>query len=268
VAEPLFSIVTVTLDAGALLATTASSVDRQTCRDLEHVVKDGGSTDGSLEALPPSPLRRIERRRDAGIYDAMNQALDGCRGRYVLFLNAGDTLAAPDVLASVARALCCDDILYCDIANAEFGLEVRSPPRLTRFFLFRNTVCHQACFVRRDLLRRLGGFDASLRIAADHDFLARAVLRSGARARHIPLTAVRYLGDGVSSRRRDLARKEFALIRRRNYGPVERALLGSVWALTLPALRRRLLTNDRFAVLRKHYVRAKDALYGLGERRR
>ena len=180
--NPLFSLITITLNPGEGLRRTIDSVKAQGFRDFEHLVKDGNSTDGSLEAwaLPDGAYQpRIVRQNDRGIYDAMNQGLRLARGRFVLFLNAGDMLFASDTLESVAALLEAQPglaLVYGDYLDSPLKMVIKSPRKLSRFFLFRNTLCHQACIFSRETLTTLGGFDTSFCVLADYDILVRAVL--------------------------------------------------------------------------------------------
>ena len=95
--SPMFSILVVSLNPGGKLVETVRSVAKQTDRDYEVIVKDGGSKDGSLDALraylqesgTPQQVRILEQP-DTGIYDGMNQATRAARGEYNYFLNCGD----------------------------------------------------------------------------------------------------------------------------------------------------------------------------------
>ena len=85
-----FSIIVVCLNAGEKLHKTLESVLRQSYTGFEILVKDGMSTDGSIEALPQEDAIRVVRQKDKSIYDAMNQAILLAEGDYLLFLNCGD----------------------------------------------------------------------------------------------------------------------------------------------------------------------------------
>jgi glycosyltransferase involved in cell wall biosynthesis len=261
--QPLFTVITVTLNGGDGLRRTAESVDRQAFESYEHLVKDGGSSDGSLERLPVGPRRRVHRSADTGIYDAMNQALAMARGEWLLFLNAGDAFVDGTVLEQIARAVRAAgeaELVYSDYYSAERGAAIESPPRLTDFFLYRTMLCHQSCFFRSSAYRRLGGFDTGLRVAADFDFLVRAVKQGGVVARHAPVVATTYMGGGfstsVASRRR--LREEVRIIRARYHSPARRLAYGLAYAGTLPALRQRLLS---VAWLGRLYTRCVNLLY-------
>ena len=262
---PLLSIVTVTLDAGDALARTIRSVAEQTFTEYEHVVKDGGSRDGSLVAVRAGRNVRMVQRPDGGIYDAMNQALDSCRGEYVLFLNAGDAFAAQDSLAQVVRALVGEpppDLVVCDHLAGEFGDAVVGAGRISPFLIYRTTICHQACFFRRECFARLGPFDTSLRIAADHEFLARALLKGRLRTLHVPVAVIRYEGRGFSRRMENRQRHvgELAEIRRRHFSRARRVLYGFALACTLPPLRRAIFERPALRHLRRPYLAIVNAL--------
>ncbi len=110
---PLISIITITFNAEKCILPTLESVYRQTYRNYEHIIIDGASTDGTLTEARKYPDLRILSERDKGLYDAMNKGLDMARGRYLLFLNAGDTFHSDKTLAAYAeRARKGDDIIF------------------------------------------------------------------------------------------------------------------------------------------------------------
>lgn len=102
--NPLFSIITVTLNNLPGLRKTRDSVTAQQFQDFEWLVVDGGSSDGSVEFLQDCTAN-FTSAPDKGPFDAMNKGLERARGQYLLFLNAGDTLAAPDVLRQIAQRI-------------------------------------------------------------------------------------------------------------------------------------------------------------------
>ncbi len=260
---PLFSVVTVTLNAGDALRRTVASTAAQTWPDLEHLVKDGGSTDGSLACIGDDPRVRVVSMPDRGIYDAMNQALRGCAGRFVLFLNAGDVFTRPTALAAVAARIGRGDadLYYCDLERSDHPGTVRYPDRIGRFFLFRRPLNHQACFFAASAYRRLGGFDPSFRLAADHELLVRALLRHGLRARRVPFAATVYEGGGFSASPANRARlaEEQRRIRERHFGRGQRVLFAVALGLTLRPLRVALFRHEIFRGVRPAYRRLANA---------
>ena len=100
---PFFSIIIVSLNAESVIGATLASALAQSCEDFEIIVKDGGSTDGTLEHIPEDGRIRIYRESDRSVYDAMNQALSHANGEFLIFMNCGDTFATPEVLEEVKR---------------------------------------------------------------------------------------------------------------------------------------------------------------------
>ena len=153
-----FSIVIVCLNPGKKLLSTVESILSQQYGNYEIIVKDGGSADGSLRTLPSDSRIRVLEGKDAGIYDAMNQALAAVSGRYVLFLNCGDTLHDGQVLARMEKAI--EEkrrgdpeeeglsrrerlrIFYGNQYNVRQKCVVYSAPEVNDFTCYRNVPCH------------------------------------------------------------------------------------------------------------------------------
>lgn len=175
----LCTIVTVCFNDRDGLARTIESLRGLDSR-FEHIVVDGGSTDGSPEWLRHNPglhSTTLVSEPDSGIYDAMNKGLQLARGGAIIFINAGDQLLAVDSLpALVSRLLSGSDQWLVGIAEI-VSPDGDSPPFLkpTKWRRYRWSwqtfvryeICHPAMLVRTDVLRAMGGFDDSLRIAAD-----------------------------------------------------------------------------------------------------
>lgn len=217
-----FSVVTVTLNPGNLLDRTVESIMNQSCPDWELVVQDGGSQDGALGRVPDDPRIRIVEEPDEGIYDAMNRALSKVRGDYVLFLNAGDSLADHAVFADLmtqAEEAGRPDLMFCDYENVSAKRVMRLPHQLNSVGLFRSVYCHQAVFFSSGLFKELGGYDTSYSIRADLDFFYRCHGRRPAvRCAHLGRRGVLYDGGGYSSKSDSRTLKEVELKRiRRQY---------------------------------------------------
>jgi len=210
---PPVTVVTVTYDDLAGLRRSVDSLRRQTHRDFQHVVIDGGSTDGSMDWLiahPGSDNSVAVSEPDEGIYDAMNKGLQIAKGELVTFLNAGDTYADPDVLARVIQHHR-DHHWEWGHGLARIvdggGQQVRplgdTSYNRWRHAFGRNSVVHQTVFVRTSVLRSLGGFDVTFPVAADfHTVLRLArISRPGLWAD----VDVEFLVGGLSDRRFALA---------------------------------------------------------------
>lgn len=213
------SIITVCLNDRQGLQRTLASIRSQTVQDADLIVVDGGSTDGSVELIKEqeSAITIWTSEPDQGIYDAQNKGWYMANTSYVLFMNAGDEFASADVLEKALPEL--DDrvdILYGDALLARDGERVgrkEHPAHLGSAYLMRETVAHQAQFIKRELLEHLEGYDTRYRIAADYDLLARAFWKVKAECRHLPMPVCVFDLQGTSSRAgneatRDRERKE------------------------------------------------------------
>jgi len=165
---PLVSVITVVRNGAATIAQTLKSVREQCQVDVEHIIIDGASSDGTVEiikAYQRDQLRWISEP-DQGIYDAMNKGVFLARGEWLLFLGADDVLADPDVLADIfqKRDLTSYD-LVCGTSSYHGGREC--VPRLDWHTLVFNTIHHQAAFYRR---RLFDGFRYRLDIPVVADY--------------------------------------------------------------------------------------------------
>lgn len=202
------SVVTVNLNDAAGLAATATSVCEQDLAGAEWLVLDGGSTDGSLDVIGDYQ-RNINywfSGGDGGVYDAMNHGLARARGRYVLFMNAGDRFAGPDVLARLVPCLRgpdAPDLLFgAAVLELPGGRRLQRPARAPSDYLrFGLPACHQATVFRSSLHRRFP-YDLTYQVAADYAAVARLLVEGASwRCLDLPLARRRCGRDGLSERR-------------------------------------------------------------------
>jgi|SRR5579862_4692829 len=223
------SIVTVTLNSAATIADTLRSVDAQTYGDIEYLIVDGASTDETLTTIRAHARRvsTVVSEPDRGIYEAMNKGARLATGDMIGFLNADDVLASPGAIAAIAAAAreptvdaVYGDLLYVTRHDTEHvvrrwrGGEFKLP-RLRWGWM----PPHPTFYVRRSQLLSLGGFDASLKIAADYEFMLKFLTRPGIRVKYLDEVLVRMRSGGASNRSiRALAQKsrEDLLAMRRN----------------------------------------------------
>lgn len=197
-----FSIIVVCRNAGEKLHETIKSILSQTETDYEVVIKDGGSTDGSVEALEPNEKFRIYSMPDEGIYDGMNQAIRRSQGDYICFLNCGDYFYDERVLERVKKRIMHKKsrrpvIFYGNIYKRKTGAMIQSNPVINEFACYRNLPCHQACFYDRELFS-IRVFDTTYRIRGDYEHFMWSLYKNNARAVYMPFTVVSYEGGGYS----------------------------------------------------------------------
>lgn len=203
------SIITVSYNSAGTIADALRSVREQSHPDIEHIVIDGGSTDGTQAAVQANGSRvaQFVSERDGGIYDAMNKGLRRATGDYVGFLNADDVLADPDAIAAIARAAQEQpDAIYGDlvyVAQDDLKRVVRSwkSGAFNRASLkFGWMPPHPTFYVRRNSAQASSGFDASLKIAADYDFMLRCLMAERMVAAYVPRILVHMRTGGASNR--------------------------------------------------------------------
>ena len=155
---PFFSIIVVCLNPGEKLLQTLQSIQKQEFRDYEIVLKDGGSTDGSLQKLDPEQSGlHVVTKPDRGIYDAMNQAVEEAKGRFVFFLNCGDWFMDEQVLADMHDRIAGHEqtgtersaIYYGNVYERVTGQLVSSNPKLNATgmcHVIRRAFMNGSCF--------------------------------------------------------------------------------------------------------------------------
>jgi glycosyltransferase involved in cell wall biosynthesis len=179
--RPLVSIVTATLNQGQFIGHTISSVDAQTYSNVEHIVRDGGSTDGTLDILTRAAAdhRRWTSAPDSGMYDAVNQGLRSAHGEICAYLNSDD-LYLPwtlDVVVDFFARRPDADLVYGDALRLDERDGSIRPffqhPFDPRRMVASGSLIQPAVFWRRRVNEEVGEFDASLRYSADLDFWLR-----------------------------------------------------------------------------------------------
>ncbi len=194
-----FSIITANYNSGEKLLSTAMSVLDQA--DVEYIIVDGGSTDGSRELAADMAERHRDRLRlisepDRGPYDAMNKGIRLARGRYLMFLGSGDLLT-PGALARISPQLPVNNraLVYGDVS---MGGERYDGPFDWRKLCVKN-ICHQSVFYGRDVFRLCGNFDLRYRLWADYEMNLRCFGRRRIAKVYCPLVVAEYEGGGISS---------------------------------------------------------------------
>ena len=200
----LISIVTITYNNLDGLKKTAESVAAQTHADFEWIVVDGGSDDGTQDYMAKAPRRPdvFVSEPDGGVYDAQNKGIARARGVYVICMNAGDTFRSDDVLERVVEAGLSADVVYGDWVRycGDHEELCQSPAEMPPFFFFMPgcNICHQAMFVRTDLLQQ-SKFDTKYYVCADW-VKWRHLMAEGCSFKHVPIVVCTFDAiDGLSS---------------------------------------------------------------------
>jgi glycosyltransferase involved in cell wall biosynthesis len=234
----LISVVTVCFNAAATIPHTIASFLGQTERRAELIVVDGASPDGTAGIARSfgDPRIRVVSEPDGGVYEAMNKGLALYRGDAVGFLNADDRFHDAHALAAIAEGLEEADVVFGDldfVRDHETSRVVRrwrASPWRPGAFRRGWMPPHPTFYVRRAVAERVGGFDTALRIAADYDFMLRALEHGEVRAARIGRTLVDMAigGQSTAGARSYLQGNLEALASRRRWlgaGPLDYALL-------------------------------------------
>ena len=230
----LITIVTVTYNAEGTLERTLKSVEMQTHGNVEHIIMDGASKDGTLAIAQAYKERnddrdiRIVSEPDKGLYDAMNKAIVIANGEYICFLNAGDKLHNPQTLefiVHIAQHNPDAGVIYGDTDIVDDnGMKLRerrlSPPKRLNWRSFKNgmLVCHQAFYAKRSIVP---AYDLSYRFSADFDWCVRIMKKAATMSMPLVnshLTLADYLSEGMTTANHKASLKERFAIMRKHYG--------------------------------------------------
>ncbi|MGC2424876.1 MAG: glycosyltransferase family 2 protein [Nitrospirota bacterium] len=204
------SIITVSYNSVSTIEDTIKSVVGQTYfDDVEYIVIDGDSTDGTVVIIKRygAVISRWVSERDGGIYDAMNKGMSMATGDVIGVLNSDDVYAGRDVISRVAGTLektgadsCYGDLLYVDSVDTDKVRRYwKSGPYNTGLFYGGWMPPHPTFFVRRGVYERYGFFNLSLGSSADYELMVRFLLKRGISACYIPDVLVKMRSGGVSN---------------------------------------------------------------------
>lgn len=206
----LISVVTAVYNRKSTVQNAIDSVQSQTYPNVEHIVQDGGSTDGTLDVLKHLGQSgfSLESRPDRGIYDAINKGIGRATGDVIGLMHSDDYFAAPDVLESVAAAFADPTVdgVYGDldyVAETNTSRVIRkwrsgpyNPESLRRGWM----PPHPTLYLRRSVFETWGLYDTTFQIAADYDAMLRYLVKGQINLTYIPKVFVKMRVGGESNR--------------------------------------------------------------------
>ena len=206
------SLITATYNSADTIRDCLYSVVCQDYPDLEHIVVDGASGDGTHEILKKESAGRSGLRfvsePDHGIYDALNKGIAMATGDVIGFLHSDDLLETPGTLTGIASCFSKNaaDGVYGDLVY----VVPSDPSRIVRYWKGKPynaklleagwMPAHPTLFLKREVYEKYGGFDVSYRIAADYEFMLRILKDPAYRFTYLPKLLVRMRTGGASNR--------------------------------------------------------------------
>ena len=221
--QPLLSVITVVYNNVKDIERTIRSVVNQTYQNIEYIVIDGASSDGTSNIINQyqNQITQIISEPDKGIYDAMNKGLKIATGEYVIFMNSGDEFFEQDTVQKVFISASNADIYYgeTEIINEDLVSQGRRrhqiPKKLTfNSFKYGMSVCHQAIYIKRDLI---GFYNPAYKLSADIDWILSALSKAKTNV-NTNLYVAKYLIGGQSKQKHRQSLVERYLIFKKYYG--------------------------------------------------
>jgi glycosyltransferase involved in cell wall biosynthesis len=236
--NPRISVVTPSFNGATTIRETIQSVLRQGYPDVEHIVMDGGSTDGTLEIVREYPHLLWTSGKDEGHYDAMNKGVARATGELIVILNADDCFR-PGAFQSVSSAYAAHpewdasfgDVVYVDGRGREIYRREEAVYDYNVLRYWEDYICHHTLFVRKPVYERLGGYrHKDFKNACDYEFILR-LGREGCRVGHVPALLVDYrfheMGQSADVRIMRNMQRESLLVRK------EHGVPGGAWGRVL-----------------------------------
>ncbi|MGN0227063.1 MAG: glycosyltransferase family 2 protein [Paludibacteraceae bacterium] len=246
------SIITINYNNAEGLRKTLASVAAQTYRNIEHIIVDGGSTDGSVDVIReyentikrsvtiehPTIQVKWSSEPDRGIYNAMNKGIEIAIGHrvvnalnrselvedknkelsdYLYFLNSGDALASDSVLERMTATLDGSDFIVGRVNSWLNGVSIGLSPLhtekdYTMYNMFLNGINHQSVLIRRELQEQQS-YDTKLKICGDWKFFVQSIVVNNATIKNVDIVFADFDRSGVSSNGKALIQERLAILK-------------------------------------------------------
>ena len=213
--NPLISVVTISYNAVSTIEQTILSVINQTYSNIEYIIIDGGSTDGTIDIIKRynDKITYWQSEPDKGIYDAMNKGIQKANGEWTNFMNAGDLFSSTIILQQMSNIIKPETRIlrgniirvYPKFRVKSVGVTAQNPGLMD---MFDNTFHHQACFIQTSLFREFGLYSTDYRLCSDWKFFFDCVVLHNIKSQYEDLTVAYFKMDGASTNNSILYQKE------------------------------------------------------------
>lgn len=226
------SVVTAVYNRVDTIASAIDSVQAQSYCNVEHIIQDGGSSDGTLDVVRnlANSSTKLVSERDDGIYDAINRGIRSATGDVVGLMHSDDLFASSDVLEMVAHAF--EDPSVSGVYGDLQYVTAHDPSKVVRHWRSGEFAPaklkqgwmppHPTVYLRRDVFEQHGLYDTSFSIAADYDAMLRYLSGEKVRLRYIPRVLVKMRLGGESNRSMERiikkSREDYRAIRKNRVG--------------------------------------------------
>lgn len=235
------SIITSVYNNQQTIQDAIESVLSQTYSNIEYIIVDGGSTDGTVEIIRSygERITKFVTEPDKGIYDGLNKGIKMATGDVVAFLHSDDIYASNDILVKIRESFWSDDIdgVYGDLVytpkndTSKVLRYWKSQPFEMKMLKFGWMPAHPTLFLKHSVYKQFGEFDLTFRIAADYDFMLR-VLKSGINVNYCPEVLYKMRIGGESNKSiRNIIQKS-----REDLRALRKNEVGGMWTLGLKNL--------------------------------
>ncbi|MCG9626581.1 glycosyltransferase [Vibrio mediterranei] len=200
------SIITVCFNSESTISDTIDSVLKQTYKDIEYIIVDGCSTDGTMDIVRRygDSIDVVVSEKDKGLYDAMNKGLKLASGDLIGILNSDDILSSHHIIEEIVEHVDSHDGVYADIGFYDNSLTSKTRHYSSKGFhkgkFSRGFMpAHPSCYLRRSVIEKVGEYSLAYKIAADFDYLLRAFSIQGTSFNYLNKEVVKMREGGVST---------------------------------------------------------------------
>lgn len=223
------SIITINRNNAQGLETTLKSINTQTCKDFEHLVIDGASTDNSVDVIKRCEDECINRHwisePDKGIYNAMNKGIKMAKGDYLQFLNSGDCLVDDFVVERMLKELNLrsnslgkeipifyGNMIKCFSNGKTLKDKCFAGQPITFLGMFVGTLNHSCSYIKRSLFDKYGLYDENLKIVSDWKWYLQAIILGNEQPEYVDMDVTLFDMTGISETNKSLDKQEREMV--------------------------------------------------------